>query len=56
MSFGHATWLAGSQFLDQGSNLCPLQWKQSPNHWTAREFPRVPNERVHMNDTYASHH
>ena len=25
--FGLATWLAGSQFPDQGSNLCPLQWK-----------------------------
>ena len=25
--FGHATRYAGSYFPDQGSNLCPLQWK-----------------------------
>ena len=25
--FDHATWHAGSSFPDQGSNLCPLQWK-----------------------------
>ena len=33
---------AGYWFPDQGSNLCPLQWKQSPNQWTAREFPSGP--------------
>ena len=30
-------WHAGSRFLNQGSNSCRLQWKQSPNHWIARE-------------------
>ena len=30
----------GSQFPNQGSNRCPLQWTQSPNRWTVREFPR----------------
>ena len=25
--FGHATWLAGSQFPKQGLNPCPLHWK-----------------------------
>ena len=24
---------------DQGSNLCPLQWECSLNHWTVREVP-----------------
>ena len=24
---GPATWHTGSEFPDQGSNLCPLQWK-----------------------------
>ena len=24
-----------SQFLDQGSNLCPLQWEHSLNHQTS---------------------
>ena len=27
----------GSQFPDQESNLCPLQWRLSPNRWTSRE-------------------
>ena len=26
---------------NQGSNLCPLQWKHSLNHWTTRDVPRV---------------
>ena len=26
--FGHTARHAGSQFPDQGSNLCPLQWKR----------------------------
>ena len=30
-------WHAGPRFLNQGSNSCRLQWKQSPNHWTTRE-------------------
>ena len=24
-------------FPDQGSNPCPLDWRQIPNHWTTRE-------------------
>ena len=28
-------------FPDQGLNPCPLQWKCSPNHWTARDSPFV---------------
>ena len=38
--FNHATRYVGSQFPDQGSNPCSLQWKPwSPNHWTTSEFP-----------------
>ena len=29
--FCHTTWLVGSQFPNEGSNLGPWQWKQSPN-------------------------
>ena len=29
---------AGSSCPDQEGNLCPLQWKQSPNHQTGREL------------------
>ena len=39
--FGHATQLAGSSLSDQGLNLGPWQWKQSPNHWPIREFSLV---------------
>ena len=28
----------GSQFPDQGLNSSPLQWKQSSNQWTTKEF------------------
>ena len=28
-----------------GVNLCPQQWKQSPNHWTTREVPQILNDR-----------
>lgn len=28
----------GSQFPDQGLNSSPLQWKQSSNRWTTKEF------------------
>ena len=28
-----------------GLNLCPQQWKQSPNHWTTREVPQILNDR-----------
>ena len=27
--------------VDQGSNLYPLQWNRSLNHWTIREVPCV---------------
>ena len=27
---------------DQGSNLCPLQWKKIVNHWATREVPGLP--------------
>ena len=37
--FGHATWLAGSEFPGQGLNSCPWAVKtHSPKHWTTREF------------------
>ena len=43
--------LVGSQFPNQGLNLCPQQKKvQSPSHWTARKFPR----RVFKNSQYVS--
>ena len=34
----HST-ICGSQFSDQKQNQCSLQWKQSLNHWTARDNP-----------------
>lgn len=38
------------KFLDQESSPGPLQWKQSPNQWTSREFPNTVSlhERPHM--------
>ena len=39
--FGHAAQHAASQFPNQGSDLGSQQWKLSPNHWTAREFPMM---------------
>ena len=30
-------------FPEQGSNPCPLHWKHSLNHWTAREVPGILN-------------
>ena len=40
ISFGHAVWLAGSYFLDQGLNLVPVAKASSSNHWTAKEVPK----------------
>ena len=40
ISFGHAVWLAGSYFLDQGLNLVPVVKVSSSNHWTAKEVPK----------------
>ena len=37
--FGLTVRLRRYQFPDQGSHQFPLQWKQSPNHQTIREFP-----------------
>ena len=37
--FDRAVWLVGSQFPNLGP---PAVKAQSPNHWTAREFPLVP--------------
>ena len=38
--FGHAMQHAGSQFSDQGWNLCLLQWEASSlNPWTNKEVP-----------------
>lgn len=39
----------GSQFSNQGSNLCPLQWNCSLNLWTTRAVPSVfsSNKNVH---------
>ena len=31
----------GSQLPAEGSNLCPLRWKHSLNHWTAKEVPKA---------------
>ena len=37
---GLTTWLAGSQFSDQGLKPCCLQWKHRVlNHWATREVP-----------------
>ena len=36
--FVHALWLVKSYFPDQELNLGPQQGKQSPYHWTTREF------------------
>ena len=32
----------GILFPNQGLNPCPLHWKHSLNHWTAREVPLSP--------------
>lgn len=46
-SFGHAMGHAGS-YPDQVSNLWPLQWKQSLNHWITQEVSRLLlKERKH---------
>ena len=38
--FCHGAQLRGSQFPDQGPNLCPLEVEgQSPNHWITRGVP-----------------
>ena len=37
--FSFLFWLVVFYFPKQRLNLCPWQWKLSPNHWTAREFP-----------------
>ena len=34
--------MGDSQFPDQGLKLPSLRWKQSLNHWTAREVPTFP--------------
>ena len=34
--FGQVMWLLGYWFPNQRSMLCPLQWKQSPIHWTTK--------------------
>ena len=34
-----ALWHKGSHFPDQGSNLCPLHWECSFNHWPTRDVP-----------------
>ena len=45
--FGHAIEHAGS-YPDQVSNLWPLQWKQSLNHWITQEVSRLLlKERKH---------
>ena len=36
---GHAAWLSRTQFHNQGLNLGRAEKAQSPNQWTAREFP-----------------
>ena len=51
--FGCATRQVGSYFLDQGWNMCPLQWKcRGLNHWTTREVPMRATlnilEHVHL--------
>ena len=37
----HTMWYMGSQFSEQGSNPCPLQWRHSLNHWATREVPQL---------------
>ena len=39
--FGHAIWLALSEFPYQGLNPAPSQWKHSPNHWTIRAVQEI---------------
>ena len=38
---GLATQHVGSQFPNEGSHPCPLHWKHSLNHWTARKVPGI---------------
>ena len=40
--FGHALWLVGFYFSDQGLSLAVKAW--SPNHWPTREFPGLFSE------------
>ena len=43
-------------FPDQGSNLCPLQWKhKSPNHWIPREVPCFSLIRRALVMTFRAH-
>ena len=37
--FCHTNQYVGSLFPNQGSNLCPLHWEHSLNHWTTRKSP-----------------
>ena len=37
ISFGHAVWLAGSYFLDQGLDLVPVAKASSSNPWKPRK-------------------
>ena len=38
--FPHTAQLAGSQFADQGENLCPGSESLNPNHQATRELPK----------------
>ena len=50
--FGCATGQVGSYFLDQGWNLCPLQWKcRVLNHWTMHATLNIL-EHVHLCKSY----
>ena len=39
LCFGHATWLAGSQFPDKGLNPSQSSEVWNINHWIAEEVP-----------------
>ena len=54
--FGRTKWLVGSQFPNQGSNLGSLQVKlPSPNHWIAREVPKLTIFSLFLQIPYKEH-
>ena len=48
LSIGHTMKLPGSEFLNQGLNWDPALEAWSPNHWTTRELPRSPFEKIKL--------
>ena len=50
--FGHGMWHGGSQFPDQGSNPCPLQWKYRVLTTGLPGDPQCLEQKYLQNDGY----